>query len=228
MTTGTAESSTHRSASPAALVGLVVALFGVPLLWPLDLPTRVGWSVASSTLVGSLTNWLVVAALLLLVVRWERRSLASVGLRRPTRREALVALGAGVVAVVLGLLATGAAVVAFDVRQPETLSVIGRLSLPVKLALVGTAVVSEEILWRGYPIERLTELTGRLWVGAAVSFVVFLGVHYPAWGLVGAIPQSVFTLALVGVYAWSRNAVASMLTHAVVNVCMVLVLPAFL
>nr|WP_231751335.1 CPBP family intramembrane glutamic endopeptidase [Halogeometricum sp. CBA1124] len=102
------------------------------------------------------------------------------------------------------------------------------MSLPVKLALVGTAVVSEEILWRGYPIERLTELTGRLWVGAAVSFVVFLGVHYPAWGLVGAIPQSVFTLALVGVYAWSRNAVASMLTHAVVNVCMVLVLPAFL
>jgi membrane protease YdiL (CAAX protease family) len=126
------------------------------------------------------------------------------------------------------LLATGVVVTIFDLQQPETLSTISELSLPVKLAIVGTAVVTEELLWRSYPIERLAELTGSVWVGAFTSFVVFLAVHYPAWGIVGAIPQAVFTLALVGVYVWSRNVVACILTHAVVNVVMILVLPTFL
>jgi len=222
--------ASHRvaSISPPVIVGLVVALFGVPLLWPLDIAARFDISVAGSMLVGSLTNWLVVGFLVLLVVYWESRSLESIGLRVPGRRAALVGIVAGFVAVALGLFVTGIAVVAFDLDQPETLSVIARLSLPVKLALVGTAVVTEEVLWRGYPIERLTELSGRLWVGAGVSFVVFVLVHFPAWGVVGAIPQAVFTLVLVGVYVRSRNVVVCMLTHGIVNVLMVLVLPAFL
>jgi membrane protease YdiL (CAAX protease family) len=45
---------------------------------------------------------------------------------------------------------------------------------------------------------------------------------------VGAIPQAVFTLALVGVYLRTRNVVACILTHTVINVVMVLVLPAFI
>jgi membrane protease YdiL (CAAX protease family) len=94
--------------------------------------------------------------------------------------------------------------------------------------LVLTAVITEEIMWRGYPIERLTELTGRLWIGAVVSFLGFLAVHYPDWGLAGAIPQGVFSLVLVGVYVWSRNVVTSMLTHGVINILMVLVLPQLL
>ncbi|MFC6865341.1 CPBP family intramembrane glutamic endopeptidase [Halomicroarcula sp. GCM10025817] len=92
--------------------------------------------------------------------------------------------------------------------------------------IVVTAVVTEEILWRGYPIERLTEVTGNVWIGAVVSGTVFLAVHFPAWGIVGAIPQAVFTLVIVGVYVWSRNVVACMLTHGVINVVMILVLPA--
>lgn len=48
------------------------------------------------------------------------------------------------------------------------------------LVIVGTAVVTEEILWCGYPIERLTEVTGYVWIGAAVSGIVFLAVHFLA------------------------------------------------
>jgi membrane protease YdiL (CAAX protease family) len=214
--------------SVAVVVGLLVSLFGGPLLGQVDLPRWVETSTASSMLANSLSSWLLVGVLLGIVVYWEGRRLASVGLRLPTRTEVAVGLGAGLGAVVVGLLVTGVAVVTLNLEQPETLSAISRLSLPIQLAIVGTAVVVEEILWRGYPIERLTELTGRVWVGAVVSGVVFLAVHYPAWGLVGAIPQAVFTVVLVGVYVWSRNVVVSMLTHGVINVVMVLVLPAFL
>jgi membrane protease YdiL (CAAX protease family) len=228
MSTDTTQSRSRFPVSPAVVAGLVIGLFGLPLLWPLDIPARVGTSTAGSMLVGSLTNWLVVAALLVVVLFWEARPLASIGLERPTRRQVAAGLGAGLGAVVLGLLVTGVAVAALDLRQPETLSTVASLPLPVKLFLVGTAVVTEELLYRGYPIERLTELTGSVRVGAAASAVAFLAVHYPAWGLVGAIPQAVFTLVLVGLYVRSRNVVACVVAHAVINVLMVLVLPSFL
>lgn len=223
-----AEPQSRTAISAAVVVGLFVALFGSTLVGQLGLAEYLGTSPAESLLVNSLVMWLLVGGLLALVVYWERRSLSSVGLERPTRRHLLGGLGAGIAALVLGLLATGVVVTIFDLQQPETLSTISELSLPVKLAIVGTAVVTEELLWRSYPIERLAELTGSVWVGAFTSFVVFLAVHYPAWGIVGAIPQAVFTLALVGVYVWSRNVVACILTHAVVNVVMILVLPTFL
>jgi membrane protease YdiL (CAAX protease family) len=227
-TTSESRQSARGSLSAAVVVGLLVSLFGSPLLGRLDLPHWVDATATRSFLANSLSTWVLVALVLAIVLYWEGRRLDSIGLRAPTRRQTAVGLGAGVLGVVLGLLATGIAVVALQLEQPETLSALSRLSLPVQLIIVVTAVITEEILWRGYPIERLTEVTGNVWIGAAVSGIVFLAVHFPAWGLVGAIPQAVFTLVIVGVYVWSRNVVACMLTHGVINVVMILVLPAFL
>jgi membrane protease YdiL (CAAX protease family) len=218
----------RRDVSVSVIVGLLVSLFGATLLGWIDLPQWVDATATRSFLANSLSSWLLVGLLFVIVLYGERRPLRSIGLQIPTRRETVVGLGAGLLAVVLGLFVTGVAVVTLQLEQPETLSALSQLSIPVQLVIVGTAVVAEEVLWRGYPIERLTEVTGRLWIGAAVSGTVFLAVHFPAWGLVGAIPQAVFTLVLVGVYVWSRNVVACMLTHGVINVLMIMVLPAVL
>ena len=227
-TTGDTRRDARPDVSAAVLVGLAVSLFGAPLLGQLDLPRWVDASATRSFLANSLVSWLLVGVLLAVVVYWERRQLASIGLRPPNRREVAVGFGAGLGGVVLGLVAIGVAVVTLRLEQPETLSVVSRLSLPVQVVIVTTAAVTEEILWRGYPIERLAELTGNIWIGATISGFVFLAVHYPAWGLVGAIPQAVFTLVIVGVYVRSRNVVACMLTHGVINTLTVLVLPSVL
>jgi membrane protease YdiL (CAAX protease family) len=214
--------------SPAVVVGLALSLFGVVALGQVDLPRWVTASATRSFLTNSLYSWVLVGAILALVVFWERRQIASIGLELPGRRDAAVGIGAGLLATVVGLLVTGAAVTLFSLQAPPTLSAIGQLSLPVQVVIVGTAVVTEEILWRGYSIERLAEVTGNVWIGGTVSGLVFLAVHVPAWGLVGAIPQSVFTVVLVGVYVWRRNVVVTMLTHAVINGLVLLVLPAVL
>ena len=213
---------------PPVFVGLVLGLFGLQIIGLLELPARIVASLSSQLLVGTLENWALVIALIGLVVYWEGRPLSSMGMRLPTSREIGVGLAAGFGAVILGLLTTGIAVLTLGIEQPETLSVIAGLPFSVKLALVGTAVITEEILWRGYPIERIAELTGHLSIGAAVSVIVFVAVHYPAWGLVGAIPQTVFALILVGVYVWGRNVVTCMITHGVINAIMIFVLPTFL
>jgi membrane protease YdiL (CAAX protease family) len=218
----------HSSSSLPLYVGLIISLFGFPILGRLGVLRWIELSAAGSFLANALASWLLVGTLLVLVVYWERRQLTSIGLRIPDREAVAVGFGAGLSGVVLGLLATGVAVTTLNLEQPATLSAIGQLSLPVKVAVVGTAVVTEEILWRGYPIERLTELTGSVWVGAAVSGFVFLAVHLSSWGLVGAIPQAVFTLVLVGVYVWSRNVVTCILTHGVINLVMIFVFPAIL
>lgn len=227
-TTTDSRQSSRRGLAVPIIVGLFASLFGTTLLGQLDLPRWVDATATRSFLANSLSTWVLVGLVLAIVLYWEERRLNSIGLQVPTRRETAVGIGAGLVGVVLGLLVTGVAVIILQLEQPETLSALSRLSFPVQLVIVVTAVVTEEILWRGYPIERLTEVTGNVWIGAAVSGIVFLAVHFPAWGLVGAIPQAVFTLVIVGVYVWSRNVVVCMLTHGVINVVMILVLPAFL
>ncbi|TMT81455.1 CPBP family intramembrane metalloprotease [Haloterrigena sp. H1] len=216
----------RSSISLAVIVGLIVALFGSPIIGQLNLLDRFSTSPTGSLLLNSAIMWFLVVAVLAIVLFWEKRSVTSIGLEMLSRRQAGVGVAGGVGGLALGLLATGIVVAAFNLDQPETLSAINELPLLVKLVIVGTAVITEELLWRGYPIERLTEITGSLWIGAATSFVVFLAVHYPEWGLVGAIPQTVFTLALVGVYIRTRNVVACIITHTIINVVMVLVLPA--
>ena len=222
------QTSTRPATLPPVIVGLILGLFGLQIAGLLDVPAIIAESRSTQMLLVTLENWVLVIALIAVIIYWEGRPLSSMGLRVPTRRETGVGLAAGLGAVILGLLATGIAVVTLGIEQPETLSVIASLPFSVKLALVGTAVITEEILWRGYPIERIAELTGHLWIGAAVSGIVFVGVHYPAWGLVGAIPQTVFALVLVGVYVWGRNVVTCMVTHGVINAIMIFVLPTVL
>jgi membrane protease YdiL (CAAX protease family) len=228
MATDTNRPQSRSSISLAVVVGLIVALFGSPLIGQLNISEWLATSTAGSVLFSAMVMWVLVAAVLAVVRYWERRPLASIGLELPDRRQAVVGVAGGVGGLVLGLLATGIAVAAFNLEQPDALSAIAELSMPVKLAIVGTAVITEEVLWRGYPIERLTEVTGSLFIGAVTSFVVFLAIHYPQWGVVGAVPQAVFTFALVGVYVKTRNVVACILTHTVINVAMVLVLPALI
>ena len=227
-TTSERRQASRRDLSVPVVVGLFVSLFGASILGRLDLPRWVEATATRSFLANSLSTWVLVGLVFAIVLYWEERRLSSIGLRVPTRKETVVGIGAGLAGVVLGLLATGVAVVTLQLEQPETLSALSQLSLPVQMIIVTTAVVTEEVLWRGYPIERLTEVTGNVWIGASVSGVVFLAVHFPAWGLVGAISQAVFTLVLVGVYVWSRNVVACMLSHGVINVLMILVLPTVL
>lgn len=100
-------------------------------------------------------------------------------------------------------------------------------SLPTWLVVIIalTAGITEEVLFRGYPIERLAELTGELWVGAAVTFVTFTAVHIPFWGLGGAIQIGAWTLVVTVVYVRTRNLIACMLMHIANDLFAFVILP---
>ena len=83
----------------------------------------------------------------------------------------------------------------------------------VSLFTAFTAGVAEEILYRGFLIERLAAITGSLSWGAVIAFIAFVLMHLQFWGLGGLIQIGVWTLVVTGLYVWRRNLGACMLMH---------------
>jgi membrane protease YdiL (CAAX protease family) len=229
MVEGQQSGACGRDGRPGRPRALTVAALATVLLAPTGLqvlPVPTG-SVGVGILADNLVMWLMAGLVVALVLAWEGRSLASIGLQRPPGRLVLVGLAAGVVITLAGMAATGVVLALGFVQQPpEALGVLGGLSAAHRVLLVVTAAVTEEILYRGYPIERLAELTGRPWCAAAVPGLVFVAVHLPFWGATALPLQVTATAGFIGLYLWKRNLPAVMIAHAVVNAILLLLLPA--
>ena len=91
------------------------------------------------------------------------------------------------------------------------------MPLPVLVALILTTATTEEILYKGYPIERLRELTGRVWPGVAVSFGVFVLPHLTFFGPQWLLYNGVNAVLNYALYLWRRNLWACMTMHLIGN-----------
>jgi membrane protease YdiL (CAAX protease family) len=81
------------------------------------------------------------------------------------------------------------------------------------LAVAAGAV--EEILYRGYAIEKLAAMTGHRWVGAVIATIVFALVHIPTWGWAFALTADLLAGAVLAIaYLWRRDLVANILAHS--------------
>ena len=181
---------------------LIDGLFGAPLR---NDPAQITWALIRS--------WGVTIALLLWVVYAERLPLSSIGVRRMTGRD--VAWGVG--GFVVGVLSFGLTMPLVNAlglgNTNGGIAQLAQIPLLLRLAIVLTAGISEEILFRGYPIERLAALTGNRNLGAAMAYLVFVALHIPLWGLGGTIQIGVWSLVVTFVYLRRRNLLACMLMH---------------
>ena len=78
-----------------------------------------------------------------------------------------------------------------------------------------TGPIVEEILYRGYAIERLATLTGSIWIGGAISATVFGLAHIPTWGIGFALGVDLpFGIVMTIFYIWKRDLLANILVHS--------------
>jgi membrane protease YdiL (CAAX protease family) len=198
-------------------VGLVCAL-AVPLLFNLVVGPYVVADATRRTqgaIVGLAVHWTLAGALVALTSVVERRPLSTIGLRRLSLGEFGVAAGIGsalwiVFLVPLVIQAVGGPSGAADMGS--------ELAAWVVAAGVVTAAVTEEVVFRGYALERLTERTGRQWIGALVSLTVFVAIHVPYWPLAHVVGVVVPAgVALTGLYLWKRNLPFVIVVHFVFN-----------
>ncbi len=215
-------SGTHsRTPRPIAptVCGLVVAL-GFPFLpvsrW-LDEFADVAHLVRYE-----LAWWAVLAIVLGIVRAAEQRPWSSIGIRPMRGRDVLAALAAGV-AMVAGL--AGIFFVLFPRLGIQESAPLGQLlatPLAWRIASVVRAAVCEEVLYRGYAIERLSELSRRRGLAAAVSGALFALAHVGTWGWGHLLVAGFGGAVLTALYLWRRNLGANVLAHAIVDAAAVL------
>jgi uncharacterized protein len=200
--------------SIATSAGLFVALV-IPFLS--FAAGRVGFGVEQSDVriaFSLAVHWLNFAALIAVVVFWEREPLASIGLR-PMRWWTIPA---GVLAGVASVFLTGVLVSTLGLSS-DTQFATYLQSLPfiTRLLLVVTAGVFEETLYRGYAIERLTMLWGSKWAAGAAALIFFTLAHIPAVGIAHLLPVCIVSVFVTLLYLWRRDLILNMMAHATID-----------
>lgn len=214
---GTTKRRPSSDLRTVTLVGLGVALFALPLVGPTanllgaDLPTE------SEVVVP----WIFALVVVGIVVAFENRPLSSVGVRAPDRWDLAYAVGA-FLAALLALAATSPLVSALGLTTTEGSTLADGTS--VGLALLGavSAGVVEELLYRGYPIERLLEATDSTLLAGTVPWLAFTVAHVPGYPLGHVLQVSAGALVFTVVYLRRRTLFAVVAAHVAVNVAGVL------
>jgi len=165
-------------------------------------------------LLGREVLWLVLVVIVLLFILFvERLRLSSIGFRRPDRGT-LWAIPAGV-ALFMGIPLIYFVIFPLLHLRMNTTEMSKLLATPFwyRLLLVTRAAFCEEVLFRGYPIPRLEELTGRTWIAAVVSWTAFTLAHLGSWGWAQLIVAGYGGVVLTVLYIWRRDLVCNILAH---------------
>lgn len=200
-----------------ALTGLILG-FGGPLL-PLVVPLPAGLSSLQRILIGEIWFWIIGIALILIVRFWERRPLASIGLSTPNLRT-LGTVGIGFAAYIAATALAIGLFVAIGGQMPDAKAPLAQLAaLPAWLlpVLALRAGIVEELITRGFGLERLAELTGSRWFAAGLQLVLFAALHIPFWGVMKSAGILLTGGALTLLYLFRRDLAANMILHAAID-----------
>ena len=211
------------------LLGLFIALIGLPIAAAILHPVLAQQNepLIPKITLGLLVEWLIFIALIIIIIRAEKRPLSSIGLNPFKLRDLSLGLFFGLLlfilfAITLTLLPKFGLSIAKSQAQAKILMASPFL---LRLAIVITAGVVEETFYRGYAIERLGQIFGNIRVGALLTLIIFTGVHALAWGLTQLIPISVAAAGLTLIYLWRRNLILNIIAHIVTDGIAFLLLP---
>ncbi len=199
------------------LIGLLVFL-GFPFLLQL-LPL--------TYMLGELGFWLLLLVMILWIYFVEKRTITSIGWKKLTIKTVFVAIGLGfVLFIVFGFANVVIQKLGLELNQ-EIAEMISAKSIPVLFLLVLRAAVVEEVLYRGYAIERINELTKSKWVAGVVPLIMFMLVHL-SWGIGHLLFIFIAGGLLTLMYVSKRNLALNIIAHFTVDVIALAVLPMML
>lgn len=171
-------------------------------------------------------EWLVLLMLLAFwIPRIEGRRFDSIGIGRFKWRD----LWMGILTfsiLMIAWIGSGFALEAIGLEGLRSLQPkIAGYGLPIRFSLFLTGTFLEEVIYRGYVIERLTSLTGRIWLAGLVSWVAFTSVHLKFFGLGPTLDLGVISAALVILYLRERSIWPCVVVHGINDVLGLLMAP---
>ena len=168
-------------------------------------------------------------ALVWLFLSKNGEPLASIGLNNRGRRREIVLGGAlyVVLAPVVGgveSLLHAAGMAEPSTRLPDFLTVTGNAELILAVILVAVVAIAEEIIFRGYLIRRITQITGSTGAAVALSSILFAFGHGYE-GTIGVITVGVTGLCFALVYLWRGSLVAPVTMHFILDFTGIVAMP---
>jgi membrane protease YdiL (CAAX protease family) len=208
---------TAKGAGPRPLLSLIGVVFALGFA---NLPISRWMDEFASTshlVAHEVVWWAAVGAVLAWVALAERRALSSIGFRAVRKTDPFLAL-AGAIVMIAGL-AFIYYVVFPRLGVSESREVDRLVATPLwwRIVSVVRAGVSEEVMFRGYAIERGRELTGSVGLASAVSWAVFTVAHVGPWGWGHLLIAGYGGLVLTALYLWRKNLWVNILAHVIVD-----------
>jgi membrane protease YdiL (CAAX protease family) len=198
----------------ATIAGLLLAL-GLPSL--LAYVRRRETSGPAKQVRRLTTAWAGCLLVLALVLLWEQRPLASIGIVWGNYVAWLGGAALGLTMLAMSVIGVIQASRAGKEIKSEGLAQLLDMPRWFHWAVPITAGVTEEIMFRGYPIERLHELTGSLWLAVLIPLIVFTLAHLGSWSWSHLVGVALGGVLLTGLYLWQRDLVACMIAHALID-----------
>jgi uncharacterized protein len=209
------------------LVGLGLALLGPFVFqWFIGPFFKAVAEPVPAVLLGQGFLWLLVLGVIAITLYWERKPLTSLGVRSLTLRQVLLGIGWGLLLSVALPLFEIFAIQLFPASQGGAIQ-DAIINKPVWLwfIMILTASVTEEVLFRAYLLERLTSLTGNMWLAAILSLTFFVMFHTRGIWSTAHVLGAVLPLGaiLTALYAWRRNLPFVILVHFLIDLPLVLI-----
>ncbi len=203
----------HGSCLRQAVTILVLIIFQLPLAGYLAPGEGLSAQVRREGI-----YWVLTFFLLAYVRVAERRSLSSIGLKQPTSKSVGFGL-AGALVLVAGFALIYMIIfpaLGLPVNESQ-MAAVKSMPLWFRFLLVVRAAVFEEIYYRGFAIERLTEFTGLRWLASAISLTAFTFAHLAYWGWAHLIVAAFGGAVLTVLYICRRDLACNMLAHLITD-----------
>jgi CAAX amino terminal protease family. len=196
---------------PVTAGNLALSLLALPLI------ALIGQEVVEVSPIAELAvQWGLVVAVIGVAVYGEERSFAEIGFRRPTWGD----LGYTLATVVAALLVFAGTDPVVEALGLPVAGDAGKMSagVGVGVALISavTTGIVEEILFRGYPIERLVACTGSPLVAGGLTWGIFTVAHAAVWPVGNLLQVAAVAAVLTAVYLRRRTLFPVISAHILV------------
>jgi membrane protease YdiL (CAAX protease family) len=203
----------------------------------LGVSLALGWPLASIRAGHNLTNagddlrticveWAVVLGLAAVAFWTQGRRPSWLGIKMSGWRDVLAMVAALAGTFVLGGVVHQFVAMPADWVDTRALSAV---SLPLRIALVLTAGMAEEFMYRGFAIEELGELLGNRRIAALVSWGCFTIAHGGRYGFSPALLlPGAAGATLTILYLWRHNLPVCMSMHIIIDGVGIILVPALM
>jgi len=206
-------------------LGLSLILPTMYMLWIGPFFIKPAVTTLTYTLIGFAVLWLLALSACLYVLFVEKRHLSSIGWEALSWKLILLAIGLGIL---LSLLVPILTILVSRIIEPSDTGSISQIasgfSWWVILLSVITAGVTEEVLFRAYPLSRLLEKTGNNWLSAIISLIFFVCIHSTGWNVAHIVGVVVpLGAILTGLFLWKRNLLFVIIVHIIIDLPLVFI-----